>query len=344
MPRRFRGRSLALLLATVLAAGAGAPAAHGQEVPDVRQLLDDATSRAQQQVDAQVAQVAQVAQRVGALGEPEGFDVPGTNPEPLGLQPGDNADPDYVDPNYVWASDPASKVLAGKPFADEVLHRVPGSYHDAPRIPAESDAAKEQGASLYGPGTPVYVGGSMCTVAVAGYDEAGRKIALTAGHCGEPGTPVASADSPQLGVSGTVVSTNPDLDYSVIELGSNTEVSRSYNGVTVNSLGGEPAAPGDVVCKEGVASGRTCGMTFYDYGRDNISQVCAMYGDSGAPLVAGDRVVGLVTGGVLPPGGNVPCYSPLQGALHTPTLSTRMDTVLTDMDGRSEPGRGFRLP
>ena len=38
--------------------------------------------------------------------------------------------------NYVWRTDPVSKALAGKPMADKVLHRVPGSFFDAPRTPA----------------------------------------------------------------------------------------------------------------------------------------------------------------------------------------------------------------
>ena len=43
-----------------------------------------------------------------------------------------------------------------------------------------------------GPGTAIVVDGSAaCTLAVAGYDKAGRLIGLTAGHCGNVGSKVA---------------------------------------------------------------------------------------------------------------------------------------------------------
>ncbi|MEX3505656.1 S1 family peptidase [Corynebacterium sp. LK2510] len=250
-----------------------------------------------------------------------------------------NASAEEIDPNYVWHSDPVSTFLAGKPFGTEVLHRVPGSFHDAPRRP-ESDGHT----SVYGPGTPVYVGDNMCTVAAAGHDAEGRKVALTAGHCGGPGANVTSADTPEVGASGTVVTADPALDYAVIELGSNAEVSRSYNGVTVNDIGGAPRRPGEVVCKDGVASGHTCGVTLHDWGTENIAHVCAMPGDSGAPLVVGDRMVGIVAGGIVPAAQNLPCYSPLQGPIHGPTRSARMDSVLNSLNASDAPGRGFTLP
>lgn len=247
-----------------------------------------------------------------------------------------------VDPNYTFRSDMASKVLAGKPFADRVLHRVPGSLHDAPRIPNESNEALQHGKSLYGPGTPIYVGKGpsevMCTVTVAGYGEHGNKYALTAGHCGNEGDTVTSADSWQAGPSGTIVKVNHELDYALIELGSNAEVTRSYDGVTINHLGSKPLARGQNVCKKGVASGTTCGMTLSDWDAMNVNHACAMQGDSGAPLYTGDRLVGLVNGGMFPPPFDVQCASPLQGPIHAPTGSARMDAVLSDLNN------GFRLP
>ena len=63
-----------------------------------------------------------------------------TNPNPIGLQ--ELTQPEFkpvqVDPNYVWRNDLFSKIAAGKPFQDLVLHRAPGSFFDAPRVPEES--------------------------------------------------------------------------------------------------------------------------------------------------------------------------------------------------------------
>lgn len=247
-----------------------------------------------------------------------------------------------TDLNYVWRTDAVAKTLAGKPFADKVLRRVPGSLHDAPRTPAEAQQAAARGNALYGPGTPVYIGAGkdqlICTIAVAGYDNTGRKIAITAGHCAKMGDPVTNADAPLLGQTGRVTHVDRNLDYAVITLAPNTEVTRTYDGVTINNLGSAPLAPGATVCKKGVASGVTCGITWYDYQAMNVNQVCAMQGDSGGPLFVGDRLVGLVNGGMFPPPFALACHSPLQGPVHAPTGSARADAVLPQVPG------GFRLP
>ena len=84
-----------------------------------------------------------------------------------------------VDPNYQWRTDPAAKVLAGKPFAPGVLHRVPGSWFDAQRANPGAKQAASRGRALYGPGAPIYVGlYGMCTVTAVGTDGAGRQVCL----------------------------------------------------------------------------------------------------------------------------------------------------------------------
>lgn len=282
---------------------------------------------------------------------------PLTNPNPIGLQqvqeqgqtPAEASlqeatqpefEPINVDPNYQWRNDQFSKMAAAKPFADYVLHRVPGSYFDAPRIPEASNQAMGRGHSLYGPGTPVFVGrDSMCTLTVAGYDEAGNKVGLTAGHCGEVGDRVSSADSWQMGTTGTVVSKNPYLDYSVIQFDERAEVSRGYNGVYAHGVGGG-VRPGQVTCKRGVATGTTCGVVYAHGEEVQVNQVCAMVGDSGAPLFRDGRVVGAVTGGI----GGLSCRTPWQGAIHSPTTASNLDAVTADMDRRGGVGSGFRLP
>ncbi|AWB83591.1 S1 family peptidase [Corynebacterium liangguodongii] len=245
------------------------------------------------------------------------------------------------DPNYVWRTDPISKALAGKPFADAVLHRVPGSLHDAPRTAPEAAEAAARGKALIGPGTPIYVGSNaMCTVAVAGIDARGRMVALTAGHCGEVGQVVTSADAVGLGPAGLVAAVDHGLDYAVIELWPVAEVTRTYNGVSINHVGAPTLAPGQIVCKSGYASAQTCGFTWFEDGRMNLNQVCAMQGDSGAPLYSGDRLVGIINGGIV----NLPCNSPLQGPIFSPTASARFDTIAAAMDAAGGPGAGFRLP
>lgn len=248
-----------------------------------------------------------------------------------------------ADPNYQWRTDPAAKVLAGKPFADGVLHRVPGSWFDAQRAYPGAKHAAAQGRALYGPGAPIYVGMyGMCTVAAVGTDSAGRRVALTAGHCGNIGDPVVAADSFAAGPTGRVVRKNGALDYAVVELGPRADVTASYNGTTIRSTGGATRT-GDTLCKNGYATGVTCGVTWMADGVRNQSQVCAMAGDSGAPLYSGTRLVGLVNGSSIPRFANLACSTPLQGPIHAPTVSTNIDAIFRDLDAVPGVGSGFRL-
>lgn len=248
-----------------------------------------------------------------------------------------------TDPNYQWRTDPASKVLAGKPFADGVLHRVPGSWFDAQRANPAAQQAAARGRALYGAGAPIYVGQfGMCTVAAVGTDGAGRKVALTAGHCGNIGDPVVASDSFAAGPTGRIARKNGALDYAVIELGPRADLTASYNGTTIHSTGGATHT-GDTLCKNGYASGVTCGVTWFSDGVRNQSQVCAMAGDSGAPLYSGTRLVGLINGSSIPQFANVACSTPLQGPIHTPTASTNIDAIIRDLNAAPGVGNGFRL-
>lgn len=342
-------------------------AAVGVAVPGVDPELTGAVDRAVSSVLPGTRPAAQDEQS-----EPEAADTPETRAEaPLRPSAGSSTSPsqwlpqssggdaipaevdpvntDAVaqDPNYVWRNDLSSRVLAGKPQEEWVLNRAPGSRFDAPRAPEESHVAHAQGTSLYGPSTPIYVGqDTMCTLTVAGVDGDGRQVGVTASHCGEVGDQVSSADSWQLGPSGTVVSTNEYLDYAVIEFGSNAAVTRSYNGVTVNSLDSDGVNRGDVLCKQGVATGHDCATTWLTGEEVHVTQLCAMAGDSGAPVLAGDRLVGHISRSALPiPNGHLfSCRTPLQGALHAPTASVAVNPVLGDINARGGVGAGLALP
>lgn len=243
-------------------------------------------------------------------------------------------------PNYTMRTDLPAQVMALTP--GEVLHRVPGSWFNQPAVPVESQVTEDQGKSLFGPGTPIYLGqDSMCTLAVTGVDAEGRKIGITAGHCGDVGDAVRSADSFWVGEAGTIVADGSNDDYSVIEFGSNAEISNSYNGVTVNGIGGRTTNLQEV-CKTGVATGFTCGLVWTADERLTMSQLCAMQGDSGAPVIANGRVVGLISGGLIA-NHDLSCRTPIQGPLHMPSLSVNMDRIVAEMDASGGPGRGFTL-
>lgn len=217
-------------------------------------------------------------------------------------------------------------------------HRVPGHYFTSPGVPPEAEDV--QPSVLVGPSTPLIVGPSVCTASVAGYDAAGNAVAITAGHCGNPGDEVKSADDPEETVIGTYERTGA-VDNGIILLNDNAQVSNSYNDVTLSGLGG--VAPGNFgeVCKTGITTGTSCGPVFAESGSQFATQVCASHGDSGAPVYAGNRLVGVLNGGLaaLPS-----CQHPLQGPVHSPVMTTYWGTVANEMDANGGVGAGFHLP
>lgn len=334
MHRLVSARSLLITTVCVVGVSMVAPSAQAVQWVDTASTVDEANLTLSQfglSVDRGIAEhfdlainrsIDSVVPQVnsGTDAQP----VPATESAPL--------------PNYDVRTDLQSQILAATP--GDVVHRAPGSWFNAPTVPEASKEAEAEGLSLYGPGTPIYLGhNSMCTLAVAGTDAQGRKIGITAGHCGKVGDTVRSADSYWVGDSGTVVSTGTTSDYSLIELGSNATISNSYNGVTVDAVGGQVSS-GEHLCKNGVATGYTCGLVWTADQRTTMSQVCATQGDSGAPLLAGTRLVGIMSGGIIP-NYDLACKTPLQGPFFMPSLSTNMDQVLIEMDSKDGPGTGF---
>lgn len=198
------------------------------------------------------------------------------------------------------------------------------------------------------PGRPVLGGGSgliissepghmsemaiQCTLTTIGHDGAGRLVGLTAGHCGTPGHEVYSEQDPGAGVLGRFVHSDQELDYAVLQFepGRVTPVNRIGN-VSITGLGGPAQFPA-IVCKEGRTTGNTCGIAYGDVFASNIetwSQMCVMEGDSGAPVVVGSTLVGMVNAYLA-----IACFGPEVG--------TNMSTIMDDINGRGGIGSGFR--
>jgi len=213
-------------------------------------------------------------------------------------------------------------------------HRVEGAYFTSPGVPAEAQAARP--AILVGPSTPLLIGDSLCTTTVAGYDAQGNAVAITAGHCGTPGDEVRSGDDPDGTVIGTFVRSGL-RDDGVILLNDRAQVSNHYNNVSLQSTGGTSAQ----VCKTGITTGTSCGSAVVQIGADLAAQICAAHGDSGAPVYDGDRLIGVLSGGLaaLPA-----CVTPLQGPLHSPVFISTWDSVAAELNAAGGVGAGFRLP
>ena len=152
---------------------------------------------------------------------------------------------------------------------------------------------------VVGPGSGFVTTGGLddltaCSIAAVGYDDAGRLVALTAGHCIlRTGLPVTLVGSPAAPVGTTAVGHwGPDYGVIVLDPTKVTPVS-SLNGITVTDIG--VGSVGQPVCKSGLGSGLTCGSIVDNRGSDLMSDAITVWADSGAPLVAGTTLVGIAS-------------------------------------------------
>ncbi len=149
-----------------------------------------------------------------------------------------------------------------------------------------------------GSGILVLKGGnsaSACTLTTIGRTSTGRLIGITAGHCGKPGQKVYSESFQDRGQAGTITYSTPDLDIAVIEFDQNRVIPvRSVRGVTINSVDTRPIGFPTIACKTGRTTGSTCGVAWFSDGDAHLSQLCVVEGDSGSPVVVGDRLVAMV--------------------------------------------------
>lgn len=148
-----------------------------------------------------------------------------------------------------------------------------------------------------GSGILVLKGGNSaaaCTLTTIGRSKTGKLIGLTAGHCGKKGQKVLSETFQDRGQAGTIQYSAPDLDIAVIEFNNNVVPLRRVGGVTINGISTKPIGFPTIACKEGRTTGNTCGVAWFSEGSAHFSQLCVIEGDSGSPIVVGDRLVGMV--------------------------------------------------
>ncbi|WP_245673080.1 S1 family peptidase [Nocardia lijiangensis] len=209
--------------------------------------------------------------------------------------------------------------------------------------PGHASAAEP---AVLGGGSGIVLGmNAACTLTTIGYDNAGRLVGLTAGHCTQPGIPVRAEHAPWVGPIGTVVLVDRYDDYAVIEFDRERVVPLRNVGATVIADVGGPPAPGTIVCKNGRTSGHGCGVVWDQHEWWFRNQVCSQPGDSGGPVTVGDRLVGMNIGhaGVAAFGVtvfDVACQHP-QVAVHDPAVATQIGKVLHDIDRAGGPGAGF---
>ncbi|MDQ1203585.1 serine protease [Rhodococcus sp. SORGH_AS_0303] len=173
---------------------------------------------------------------------------------------------------------------------------------------------------------------TLCSLTVIGADTAGRTIGLTAGHCGRVGDTVASESDSAAGDVGSVVAVLPAYDTAIIEFDAERVAPVASVGSTTITAVGDPARLAETVCKQGRTTGATCGVSYGDVlnSQQVFAQVCVNAGDSGAPVVRGASVVGMVNAYLV-----APCIGP--------AVVTDLVSILRAIDESGGPGAGLRL-
>ncbi|MCP2279444.1 S1 family peptidase [Nocardia amikacinitolerans] len=237
---------------------------------------------------------------------------------------------------------PAARSTAGPALVRVVLTAIAALVMGVVS-PGQASAAP----AVLGGGSGIVIGQrAACTLTTIGYDNAGRLVGLTAGHCTMRGMPVHAEHALTAGPVGVVVQVDPVDDYAVIVFDPERVTPlRSVGPLAIAGVGAPPQ-PGTIVCKNGRTSGYGCGVVWDQNESWFRNQVCSKPGDSGGPVTVGDRLVGMNVGhvGVTAFGVtvfDVACQHP-QIAVHDPAVATQIGTVFADIDRVGGPGAGFR--
>lgn len=179
--------------------------------------------------------------------------------------------------------------------------------------------------TLLSGGDGIYTGGWRCSAGV-NVQSGTTYYFVTAGHCTE-GASTWYADSAMTTAIGATAGTSfPGNDFGVVRY-SNPAVPHPGTIGTVDVTGTATAYVGQSVCRRGSATGVHCGRVTavnatVNYGGGTIvsgliqTNICAEPGDSGGPLYAGDKVIGILSGGSGNcASGGVTYYQPIQEAL-----------------------------
>ncbi|WP_329341917.1 S1 family peptidase [Streptomyces sp. NBC_00663] len=155
---------------------------------------------------------------------------------------------------------------------------------------------------------------------------------ITAGHCTDGASTWYTSSALTTPVGPTVVTSFPGDDFGAVRY-SNTGVPHPGTIGTVDITGTATAYVGQSVCRRGATTGVRCGRVTglnatVNYGSGEIvygliqTNICAEPGDSGGPLYAGDKVIGILSGGSGNcTSGGTTYYQPIQEALNAYGLS-----------------------
>ncbi|WP_069762483.1 S1 family peptidase [Streptomyces sp. LUP47B] len=185
--------------------------------------------------------------------------------------------------------------------------------------------------TLLSGGDGIHTSGRRCSAGVNVHSGSTYYL-VTAGHCTD-GMPTWYTSSAMTTTIGPTAGTSfPGDDFGVVRY-SNPAVPHPGTIGTVDVTGTATAYVGQSVCRRGASTGVHCGRVTalnatVNYGDGTVvtgliqTNICAEPGDSGGPLYAGDKVVGILSGGSgnCATGGTT-YYQPIQEVLNAYGLS-----------------------
>lgn len=232
-----------------------------------------------------------------------------------------------------WAVDERTgklRILADSTVADADLTRI---RQVTGRLAGVATLERLDGRlrTLLSGGDGIYTAGWRCSAGVNVRSGAAYYF-ITAGHCTDT-MPTWYTSAAMTTPIGTTTGTSfPGNDFGVVQY-SNPAVPHPGTIGTVDVTGTATAYVGQSVCRRGATTGVRCGVVTalnatVNYGSGATvsglikTNICAEPGDSGGPLYAGDKVIGILSGGSgsCATGGTT-YYQPIQEVLNAYGLS-----------------------
>jgi streptogrisin B len=181
--------------------------------------------------------------------------------------------------------------------------------------------------TLLSGGDGVYASGGWRCSAGVNVQSGSTYYFITAGHCTDSLPTWYTSSGLTTAVGPTTGTSFPGDDYGVVRY-ANTAVPHPGTVGTVDVTGTATAYVGQQVCRRGATTGVQCGRVTglnatVNYGSGDVvygliqTNICAEPGDSGGPLYAGDKIIGILSGGTgdCATGGTT-YYQPIQEVLN----------------------------
>lgn len=221
------------------------------------------------------------------------------------------------------------RILADSTVTDSDLARIRRAIGRFPGV-ATLERLDGRLRTLLSGGDGIYAAGWRCSAGV-NVRSGTTYYFVTAGHCTDTMPTWYTSSAMTTTIGPTTGTSFPGNDFGVVQY-SNPSVPRPGTIGSIDVTGTATAYVGQSVCRRGATTGVRCGVVTalnatVNYPDGTVSglirtNICAEPGDSGGPLYAGDKVVGILSGGSGNcASGGTTYYQPIQEVLSAYGLS-----------------------